>query len=309
MLIFAAGCTNNTGITVTASGTIEATEINVASKVGGEIMQLPVNQGDKVNTGDILAVIDHSTLDLQLKQAEAGVDLAKAQLKLLQNGARTEDIQQAEEGLKQSEAALKMAEEDAKRMVELLTSKSVTQKQKDDADTRYTVALAQNNSAKQTLKKLQQWSRPEDIQSAEARLVQAKTSAELLKKIITDSTIVAPIDGIITQKPIEKGELVGAGTTIVTISKLDKVNLMIYVTEIELGKIKLGQQAEVKIDADPNRTFTGKVTYISSVAEFTPKNIQTKKDRVKLVFGVKIEIDNPDGTLKSGIPADATIKI
>lgn len=291
-----------------ASGTIEATEVNVASKVSGQVKTLFVDEGSSVSQGDTLALIEHETLDLQLQQAEAGFELADAQLRLLLNGARSEDIQQAEQGLKQAEANLRNAEEDVKRIRELFNTGSATLKQRDDAETRYTVALAQYSSAEQALKKLQQWARPEEIRAAKARLAQAKSSVDLLKKTIADCYITAPISGIVTHKPVEEGELAGQGTTVVTISKLDKVNLMIYVTEIELGKVKLGKKAEVRIDTYPERIFDGKVIYISPAAEFTPKNVQTKEDRVKLVFGVKIEIDNPDQVLKPGMPADAVVK-
>jgi len=304
-----ASCTGNKNREgISASGTIEATEVNVGSKVGGEVKTLLVSEGSAVKQGDTLAIIDHATLDLQLDQAKAGLELADAQLRLLLNGARSEDIQQAEEGLKQAEANLRNAEEDVKRMRELFGTGTVTQKQRDDAEARYTVALAQYNSAKQALKKLQQWARPEDIRAAQARLAQAKASVDLLRKTIADCYITAPTNGIVTHKPVEEGELAGQGTTVVTISKLDTVNLMIYVTEVELGRVKLGQRAEVRIDTNPDRVFPGKVVYISPVAEFTPKNVQTKEDRVKLVFGVKVEIDNPDRILKPGMPADAIVK-
>ena len=281
----------------------------MGSKVGGEVKKLFVREGSAVHQGDPLAVMDHATLDLKLKQVEAGVELAEAQLQLLLNGARSEDIQQAEEGVKQAEAHLKVAQEDVRRMHELFETGSATQKQRDDVEARYTVALAQYNSAKQALKKLRRWTRPAELRAARARLAQARASVDLLKKTMADCTITAPISGIVTHKPVEAGELVGQGTTVVTLSKLEPVYLMIYVSEVELGRVHLGQQAEVHMDTYPDSVFLGKVVYISPVAEFTPKNVQTKEDRVKLVFGVKIEMDNPTGTLKPGMPADATLRI
>lgn len=294
---------------ISASGTIEATEVNVAARASGEIRQLRFEEGSAVRQGDTLAVIDHETLDLQLRQAEAGVALSDAQFRLLLNGARIEDIRQAEEGLKQAEASLQNAQEDARRTRALFESGSATQKQVEDAEARHAVALAQVNAAKQGLKKVQHWTRPEDLQAAQARLDQAGAAADLLRKAIADGYVIAPLTGVVTQRPVETGELVGPGGILATLSRLDRVHLMIYVTAVELGRVKLGQQAEVRIDADPNRTFPGRVVYISPEAEFTPKNVQTKEDRVKLVFGVKIEIDNPDATLKPGLPADATIRI
>jgi membrane fusion protein YbhG len=294
---------------LTASGTIEAVEVNVASKVPGQILTLAVEEGARVEPGDVLATIDHATADIQLRQAEAGVDLARAQLVLLKNGARREDIQQAEAGLKQAEAGLQLAAEDARRMRELIRTASVTAKARDDAETRLTIAEAQRAVAAEALSKVRRLARPEEIQAAEARLAQAEAGRDLLAKTIADCAIAAPAAGVVTHKAVEAGELVTAGATVVTLARLDSVYVMIYLTEREVGRVRLGDAADVEIDAFPGRPFPGRVTYISPEAEFTPKNVQTKEDRVKLVFGVKVEIANPEGRLKPGLPADATVRV
>ena len=293
---------------ISASGTIEAIEVNVASKVSGQILRLAVEEGARVKPGDVLANVDHATADIQLRQAEAGVDLAQAQLVLLRNGARKEDIQQAEAVLKQAEAGLLVASDDARRMRELVRTGSVTTKQRDDAEARLTVAEAQRSAAAEALSKVRRLARPEEIQAAEARLAQARAAADLLAKTISDCTITAPAGGIVTHKAVEAGELVTPGATVVTLTELDSVYVMIYVTETEMGRVRLGDAVEVRIDAFRDRAFAGKITYISPEAEFTPKNVQTKEDRVKLVFGVKVEIENKDGLLKPGLPADALFR-
>jgi HlyD family secretion protein len=294
---------------ITASGTIEAIEVNVASKVSGQLLELAVEEGMRVKPGDKLASVDHATLDIQLRQAEAGVQLAESQLALLVKGARSEDIRQAEAALKQAEASLKVAEDDALRMRELARSGSVTPKSRDDAEARLTVATAQHNAAVEALNKVRRLARPEEIRAAEARLAQAQAAADLLTKTIADCTITAPVGGIVTHKAVEAGELVTAGATVVTLVELDSVYVMIYVTEKELGRVRLGDAANVKIDAFRDKAFAGRITYISPEAEFTPKNVQTKEDRVKLVFGVKVEIENREGLLKPGLPADAVIRV
>ena len=294
---------------ISASGTIETVEVNVASKVAGQVLSLSYKEGARVAPGDLLAVIDHASLDIQLRQAEAGVRLAEAQLALLVEGARSEDIRQAEAALTQADSALKIAADDAARMRELFKTGSVTSKQRDDAEARLTVSSAQQSSAAAALGKLRRLARPEEIQAAEARLAQARAGAELLAKTIADCTITAPAGGIVTHKAVEAGELVTPGATVVTLADLESVYVMIYVTEIEIGRIKLGDGVDVRIDAFPERAFPGKITYISPEAEFTPKNVQTKEDRVKLVFGVKVEIENKDGLLKPGLPADAVVRV
>jgi HlyD family secretion protein len=300
---------NGTKDVISASGTIEAVEVHVASKVAGQLLKLAVEEGSRVRPGDELAVVDHATFDIQLRQAEAGVRLAEAQLALLVKGARSEDIRQAEAGLKQAEASLAVAEDDARRMRELAKTGSVTPKQRDDAEARLTVASAGRNFAAEALNKARTLARPEEIRAAEARLDQAQAAADLLRKTIADCTILAPAGGTVTHKAVEPGELVVQGATIVTLAELDSVYVMIYVTEKELGRVSLGAAAEVEIDAFPDKPFAGKVTFISPEAEFTPKNIQTKEDRVKLVFGVKVEIENREGLLKPGLPADAVIRV
>ncbi len=302
-----AGCGNGHKGTIEASGTLEAIEVKVSAKVPGQLEQLFVDEGSQVKSGDTLAILDHSTQEIQLRQSQAGVALADAQYQLLVNGARSEDIQQAQDALKQLESSSKVATADYNRMKDLYESKSISKKQYDDAESRYIIAQAQLSSAKESLKKMRNFARPEDIEGAKARLNQARANADLLKKQITDSYVVAPVSGTVTNKPVEVGELVGAGTAIATISRLETLNLMIYVSDTELGKVKLNGTADIVIDTYADRTFPGRVIYISPIAEFTPKNVQTKEDRTRLVFGVKLEVNNKEGILKAGMPADAYV--
>ncbi len=294
---------------ISASGTIEAREVNIASKVSGELVRLTVDEGVRIRPGDLIAVMDHEAFEIQYRQAEAGARLARAQLDLLRKGARNEDIQQAVEGKNQAEAELKVAKDDVRRMRELARTGSVTPKVREDAEARYSVAQARFNAATEAVNKIRTFARPEELEAAEARLAQAEAGADLLRKAIADCTITSPVEGIVTHRAAEPGEIITSGATILTISVLERVSVMLYVTEKEMGRIKLGDSADVRIDAFPDRSFPGEVTYISPEAEFTPKNVQTKEDRVKLVFGVKIEIDNPEGLLKPGLPADAHIRI
>jgi len=298
----------NAGV-ISASGTIEAIEVTVSSKTSGQVEKMLVDEGVLVKNGDTLAVIDSDSLKIQLNQAQAGVDLAESQLQLLVKGARIEDIRLAEEALKQAEANLRIAREDRERIRNLYEKQSATAKQNDDAEARYTVARAQYDAAQQALQKWRKYARPEEIKSAQARLDQAIAGRNLLKKTISDSTITSPASGIITHKIVEQGEFVGPGTPLLTIADLSEVHLNIYITEMELGKVRLGQEAEVTIDSYPGRAFPGKVIFISPEAEFTPKNIQTKEERVKLVYRVKIQIPNQENILKPGMPADAVIQI
>ena len=295
------------GKKIYATGTIEATEVNVSSKVNGEIKEFFVEEGSQVKSGDRLLQIDPSDWEIQLNQTQAGVDVASAQLRLLTAGTRKEDLSGAEEAMKQAKANYESADTDAKRMRELFKTKSITDKQKDDAETRYTVAWTTLQQAEQNYHKLKEGARIEDLDAARARVKQAEALRDAAQKKVNDCKIIAPISGTVTHQLIEKGEFVNVGSQLVTISELSKVKLNIYLTEKEIGRIQLNQSAEIKIDAFQDKTFLGKVVYISPSAEFTPKNIQTKDDRVKLVFAVKVEIDNSEGALKPGLPADAIL--
>jgi len=292
---------------IEASGTIEATSVQVSSRSTGEILHLDAAEGTAVKKGDLLASIDHATLDIQLGQARSGVDLARAQLDLLTSGARGEDLAQAKEALNQAKESLRSAQEDFQRMDSLFKVGAATKKQRDDAETRLVNAKAQAASADQGLRKLQNFARPEDVKAALARVDQAVYSVRLLEKAIQDCTVRAPAGGIVTERLVEEGELAAPGTGLFVITDLDTVKLTIYVPETDLGNIRLGQTARISIDSRRHQTFSGTVTYISPVAEFTPRDIQTKDERVKLVYAVRIEISNPQGIFKPGMPADAEL--
>jgi HlyD family secretion protein len=287
------GCSRREGSNIEASGTIEGTDVNISSEVAGKISAVRVEEGTRVARGDTLALINDADYQLQLQQAEANAAAADAQYRLAVEGSRKEDIIQAESGYKTAEA-------DYLRMKELLANQTITQKQYDDAYNRYV-------AAQQTYEKTFRGLRKSEIDAARARRDQAAAQANQLRKKVNDCHILAPTDGIITLKAVEPGEFVAVGGNLLRLTYLDKVKLTIYVNEQALGRVRLGQKAEVRIDTEGNKAHEGHVVYISPNAEFTPKNVQTKEERTKLVFGVKIEVDNSDGALKPGLPADATI--
>jgi HlyD family secretion protein len=302
------GCnSNNNKNSIEATGTIETVNVVLSSKSSGEIKKLGIKEGDKVKQGDTIMIIDTEALRLQLNQQEAGTEISRAQLDLLRNGARKEDISIAESSLEQAQVNYNQAKNDLERLQKLYQTQTITKKQFDDAVSRFDLMNDQLSSAKENYNKIKNIARPEELKQAEAKLKQSNAIADLIKKNINDSYIVSPLNGIIVKKYFEVGETVTPMSSLVKISDLANVELYIYVTEVELGKVKLGQKAEISVDAFKDKKFNGKVTYISPEAEFTPKNIQTKDERTKLVFAVKIEIPNPDFELKSGMPADAKI--
>ncbi len=286
----ATGCSGSNHGAIEASGTIEGTDIDIGSQVSGKILSVRVDEGVHVKPGDTLIVIDDTDYRLQLLQAEATMRSYEAAYRLVVLGPRKEDVVQAQ-------AAYTTAAADFQRMKDLLASHTVTQKQYDETYARYV-------AAQQTYEKLKNGSRPEEISGARDHRAAAAAQVDLLQKRVHDCVITSPSAGIITLRSVEPGELVTVGSNLLRLTYLEKVKLMVYIDEPDLGKVRLGQDAEVRIDG-VSRAFKGTVAYISPVAEFTPKNVQTKEERTKLVFGVRVEIDNPDGLLKPGMPADA----
>jgi HlyD family secretion protein len=296
MLILAAtlaGCSGNQKNVITASGVIEGTDVNIGSEVSGRAREIRVDEGARVSKGDTLLIIDDTEYQIQLRQAVANMEAFASAYRLAVEGSRREDIVQAE-------TAFKTAEADYRRMRDLLASQVVTQKQYDDAYAKYV-------AAQQTFEKVQKGSRSEEINAARQRRDYAAAQVDLLAKKTRDCHILAPSAGTVTLRAVEQGELVAVGMNLLRLTSLDTVKLMIYLNEQELARVHLGDPATISVDGAPGRSFEGRIVYLSPVAEFTPKNVQTKEERTKLVFGVKVEVRNPDGVLKPGLPADATI--
>ena len=291
------------------SGNIEVTNIILSSQSSGKVEAVIFDEGDQAKKGDTLLVIDHELLQIKLRQAKAGMNAANAQLQLAVKGAREEDIQLAKEMLNQAESSFQSADADFKRMKNLYDEQAITKKQFDDAVTRYTISKSQLLSATQNLKKIKNISRPEEILQIRANYENAEANVALIKKQINDSHIISPINGFIVDKFVELGESVNYGSSIFKISDLSIAELIVYINEENLGKVKLGQSAEITTDSYSDKVYNGKVIFISHEAEFTPKNIQTKDERTKLVFAVIIEVPNPEFELKAGMPADVKIRL
>lgn len=233
----------------------------------------------------------------QVDQANTALELAKSSM--IQNAIREKDIEIAKSIVMQAESALAMAKANALSKELRKEDISIAKANINQAKSALEIAEANANQIK---------IQDQNILLASAQLQSAQHTVELLQRQIKESFITSPISGIVTTKTAEVGEFATPGMTIAVIANLDVVYLTIYVSEFQLGKIKLGQEAQISVDSFPSRTFIGKVIYISSEAEFTPKNIQTKEERLKLVYGVKIAVKNTDGSLKPGMPADAVLK-
>jgi HlyD family secretion protein len=290
---------------IAASGHVEATEVRLSTKVPGHVQSLRVEEGDAVKAGQEIARIDTTDARLARDAAVAERAQAEAERRLRVNGSRPEDVAEAEAQVQRAQADLRGAQEDLERMEKLLASGSGTDKSRDDARTRRDMAAANLEAARERLRKLRAGSRMEEIDSATARVAAADAKIAQLEQEIADAVITSPVNGVVTEKLVEPGELLTRGTALVVVTDLARPWLSVYVPEPDLGRVRLGQEAEVATDAGQKRT--GHVTFVSSQAEFTPKNVQTPEERAKLVYKIKIGLDNPDGLFKPGMPAQARL--
>jgi HlyD family secretion protein len=291
--------------TIVASGHVEATDVRLSTKVGGRLETLAIQEGDKVARAQQIAQLDTTDSRLLLRQARAERDQAAAELRLRRAGSRHEDVAELEAQVAQDAAALAGAQRDLARMQGLLDRGSGTTKARDDAKTGHDMSVERLAARKQSLTRVRSGSRPEEIDAAQARLASAEAHVAQLEQRIADATVKSPVSGVVTEKIAEAGEILQPSSGLCVITNLDDAWLTVYVAEPDLARLRLGQEVEVR--TDDGQTRRGKITFVASRAEFTPKNVQTRDERVKLVFKVKVGLDNKDGLFKPGMPAEARI--
>ena len=279
-----------------------------------------------------------ATLESDVAARRAEVNEAQAKLDQLLNGSRKEDIQQAESAVNDARAQLDFARSDWTRMQGLFKTEDISKQQYDQSRMKFDSATAQLHSAEDKLALVKAGPRPEEIAAARATVARTQASLrtseanrlelqrkeqELMQRDaeinrsraqegmsqsqLDDTVIATPIDGVVLVKSAEAGEVIAAGTTIVTIGDLDHPWLRAYINETDLGRVKLGQKVKLTTDSYKNKIYWGTVSFISSEAEFTPKQIQTKEERVKLVYRIKVDVDNSSHDLKNNMPVDAEI--
>jgi HlyD family secretion protein len=288
-----------------ASGHVEATDVRISTKVAGRLQTFGIQEGDTIQAGQELARIDDTDIALALQQAHAEHDQSAADLGLRIAGPTREEIAQAAAQVEQARADLSGAQKDLDRMQGLLDSGSGTTKSRDDAKTRRDVAAARVKGAQEALARLKAGTRREEIASSRARVAVVDARIAQLEQQRKDAVVVSPVNGVVTEKIAEAGELLQAGAGLCVITDLADAWLTVYVGEPDLARIRTGQEAEVVTDDGQSRK--GKITYISTQAEFTPKNVQTRDEREKLVYKVKVGLDNRDGLFKPGMPAEARL--
>ena len=350
------------------SGTIEATQAELAFQISGCVQDVLVDEGQGVKRGQVLARLEQqefrarrnqaqaelnrslenckqleTVLELErelrpaeVERAEAAVRAVQSQLAELQAGYRSQEVERARLAFQEARIRMEDARKDKTRFDMLYQRKVVAEKDKDAADLRFETALREYERARKAYELMQEGFRKESIETAKAKLVESqaalKEARSNLKKIeatarqveaakaqvnvaraalelteiqLSYAELKAPFNGILVSRNVEPGEVVSPGREVLSLADLSQVDLKVYVDETEIGKVRPGQEVNVKIDTFPEKIYSGFVAFISPEAEFTPKIIQTHKERVKLVYLVKVAIANPDFELKPGMPADA----
>jgi HlyD family secretion protein len=309
------GCRHEAVSTVPrASGYVEATEIRIASKVPGRVVEVLVVEGVRVEAGQRLVTLSTTETDLALRQVRADRDQAQAQWRLLRAGSRPEEVQQAEaqaaaaiSDRKVAEAELAAAREDEARFEQLVKNRAGSEKQRDDAVARRTRAEAQlratedrARAAAAALARVQSGARPEELDAAAARVAAVEARIAQLEHDRAEATIVAPGAAVVSSRLVEPGELVAPGTPLLRLVDLDRAWASAYVEDPLVPALKLDQAATVVTDTGDR--LPGRISFISSKEEFTPRNVQTSAERAKLVYRVKVSVDNRQGVLKVGMP-------
>jgi HlyD family secretion protein len=317
---FANSCRNRSSSTTSrASGYVEATEVRVSPEVGGRIVELKVAEGDRVEVGSLVARLDTADTELAIRRVEADHDQAVAQLRLLEAGARPEEIRQAQAqvdsagaDVRAATAELQSAEDDLQRFDALLAVNAGSRKQRDDAKTKRDVAVARlaasrdrATAAAETLARVKSGARREEIAAARARIAAVDAQIAMLRKSVADAVLTSPVAGIVTSKLVDAGEVVAPRTAVVVVTDLDHAWANVYVDEPMVPNLRLGQKVALVTDA--GHRLDGTITFISPKAEFTPRNVQTAEERSRLVYRIKVTADNKDGVLKTGMPVEAEL--
>jgi HlyD family secretion protein len=294
--------------TLLLSGNVEAHESVVAFRTQGRIVALPVEEGAAVKAGDLLARLDDADYQQQVRIDQATLHTRDRELELAEAGNRKQDIRASEQTVADAKADLEMKRADLERYSALYRRDAISAQTRDQADTAFQRAKAVYERAQQNLSEIREGTRKEQIAVSRATLHAAHQSLELSKVRLDYTVLASPVTGVITVRQAELGEYVVPGTPVVTIADLDHLWVRAYIAETDLGHVRWGQQVAIRTDTYPGKSYKGTVAFISPEAEFTPKTVQTNKERVALVYRIKVDVENPNHELKPGMPADVTIE-
>jgi len=298
------GCNGDDSGGLVLSGTVEARETALAFQVNGRIERLLVDEGEPVKQGQEVALLLADDYEQAVTRAQAEVAAAEAGLAALQAGTRKQELKVAEATLEQARAEQRFAEEEVQRTRSLIRKKLASQEQLDQAQLKRDVANSAVRQAQQQLQLLQEGPRQEDIDRASAELAARRSALKTAEQQLSYTHLMSPVSGTVTLRLAEAGEVVGPGQPVFKVAELTHPWVRAYLNETDLARVRLGQKVSVTVDGLPGKTFHGTLSFISPKAEFTPKSVETRALRVDLVYRVKVRLEDPEGVLKLGMPAD-----
>lgn len=285
-------------------GNVDVRTVSLAFRVSGRLETLNFDEGEKLKKGDVIATIENSIFKENLNQINAQINLQEIQIQKLEKGYRTEEIEKSKAKLSEVKANLDRINKDFQRAQTLLKSNSISEQSYDNTKSQALDLQAQYDYAKNSLELLQNGYEKEDILSAKATLESLKAQRNILQINYDDTVLYSPVDGTIITKVYEVGSIVNSSQTIIEIAKSDEFWVRSYLSEKYLGVVKTGMKAVITTDS--NKTYEGIVSFISPLAEFTPKTVQTEDLRTDLVYRFRIIVNNVDDNLKQGMPVTIT---
>ncbi len=291
------------------SGNIEAHESLVGFKVAGRVAALPVEEGQVLKAGDLIAWLDDADYRQQVETDVATVKVRQRQLDLGLAGFRAQDIEAGRLAALDAQADLAQKKQDLARYQALYEKDEIAAQVRDQAATAATRAQAAYDRAKQSYSELLEGTRKEELAVDRANVHQAQQALNLARVLLSYTVLRAPFSGVILVRQAELGEVVQPGAPIITLADIEHIWVRVYVPETDLGRVHWGQEVAVQTDTYPGKRYHGRISFISSEAEFTPKSVQTEKERVTLVYRVKVDVDNANFELKPGMPADVYIPL
>ena len=293
---------------VRVSGNIEVTDVDVSFRTAGRVLERLVGEGMTVSEGQVVARLDSADLEREARRKEAELKAAEAALRDLEAGSRPQEIAVARATVARAQAEADRLARDFERSSALYSREVISAREYEAANAASDVAGARLREAREALLLVEEGPRKEQVAQARAQVDQAREALKLAKVRLGYGTITAPLSGLVLSENVEAGDYVAPGTPVVTVGDLANVWLRAYIEETDLGRVKVGQPVEVTTDTYPGKKYAGRVSFIASQAEFTPRNVQTRKERVRLVYRIKVDIPNPERELKPGMPADAVIR-
>ncbi len=297
---------------LTLYGNVDIRQVSLAFENSDRVREMRVEEGDSVKAGQVLALLDTRSLALQAGQAKAQVGAQEQALLRLKNGTRPEEVDQLQAQVRAAEAETRQAQIRYKRMKDIATrsgGQAISKQEVDDTLATAQVAEAQLENQRKALRLAQIGPRKEDIAQAQAELEAARASLALLEHQLSLAVLKAPTDAIVRARLLEPGDMASPAKPAYTLALTSPKWVRAYVNEIQLGHIKPDMTASVRTDSHPDEAIAGRIGYISPVAEFTPKNVQTEELRTSLVYEVRILVDDPQNRLRLGMPATVDIAL